>query len=156
MVSDFLWKIILWWKKKQLKQLKRIRIEKKRKLKDANQGGFQAQMEVCLKQFWPKRQGLVWLFWSCIWGLTGVHPGFHLLAIGLGIMAIWQAVREAHGRDIEWVLHMNTLGQKSRIIWGTWESNPGPNACNTPHQPTEPGNAFVHIMENKRYIKKQC
>ena len=63
--------------------------------------------------------------------------------------------REAHGGVLDEALHGIELEKIIAIVWGTWESNPGPNACNTSPPPTEPLSAFVYIMENIYYNEKQ-
>ena len=40
-------------------------------------------------------------------------------------------------------------------VWGTWESNPGPNGCQTPHYPPSQAPTFVIIISNENNIWKQ-
>ena len=121
----------------------------------ANQGGVWPKVEVNWSDSGPRDKAFVWLSHSCVCCLTGVHPGFHSVAIGWVIKATWQATREDAWWTFGRTLHENVLKQKLSIIWGTWESNPGPNACNTRPPPTEPPSAFVNnIIKNYNIWKK--
>ena len=51
-----------------------------------------------------------------------------------------------HGGILVQALHEIALEKISRIIWGTWESNPGPNGHWTSHPPPSQTRAFVNIM----------
>ena len=50
---------------------------------------------------------------------------------------------------------MNILEKILTSVWGTWESNPGPNSERPPHFPLRHGAASVSIVGNKNNIAKQ-
>ena len=101
----------------------------------------------------PLRQGLVDFSWSCACLLTRVHHRLHSVATG------WEL--GTHGtlmyEDAWWssghMLHEIVLEKILWIIWGTWESNPGPSVYQTTFPPSDPLHAFVTIMENKQYVR---
>ena len=60
--------------------------------------------------------------------LTKVHDGIHMMPLRLRLLGAWQA-----GAGVVWwslgeKLHGNALRKIILREWGTWESNPGPNA----------------------------
>ena len=119
-------------------------------------GGILAQVEVFLLKFRPNKvPSHVDFLGSCACLLTGTHHGLHLLATGWKLGTHGKLLLGVHGGILVQALHEIALEKILRIIWGTWESNPGPSACKTRLQPTEPWCAFVIWMDNKYYIKKQ-
>ena len=60
--------------------------------------------------------------------------------------------REAYGGTLDHTLHWNTLEQKLTIIWGTWESNPGPSVCKTRPPPLSHLRLFVTIINQQNNI----
>ena len=86
--------------------------------------------------------------------LTGEHHRLHLLATGLmlgthGTLELWGL-----WWNIWHTLHWNALEKIRTIIWGTWESNPGPSICQPRPQPLSHCIVFVNIITNKNNIWK--
>ena len=62
--------------------------------------------------------------------------------------------REAHGGVLDEALHGIELEKIIAIVWGTWESNPGPSVYQVTFPPSELLRAFVKHIHNKYYIKQ--
>ena len=62
--------------------------------------------------------------------------------------------REGHDVHPLRSLHRIMLEKYETKIWGTWESNPGPNGSWTDHQPLGHLNAFVNKISNENNIWK--
>ena len=75
-------------------------------------------------------------------------------AFGLIVTATWHMEHWRLMIDLWQAMHWNALEKRLWIIWGTWESNPGPNACKTRFQPSEPWCTFVNVITDKNNIRK--
>ena len=82
----------------------------------------------------------------------GEHP---ILAIGFCLQATWRLMGWRSWWSTLWALHLSTWRKNITKFWGTWDSNPGPNAHMPTLQPLQPNCLIVIEIRNKYYIKNK-
>ena len=79
-------------------------------------------------EFRPKRNPSLVDFHDCVHaGWLECIMDFILWPLDCWSRPSGKLTREGVGRSSGHMLHVNTLWKIERIIWGTWESNPGPS-----------------------------
>ena len=78
------------------------------------------------------------MFWPLDWP-SGHLAGTHVCVYGGSL-----------GRNCTW----SRFNKSYWEIWGTWESNPGPNTCMPTHLPMELVRFFVSLVDNDYYERE--
>ena len=120
-----------------------------------NQGGEGQILEV-LKQFpGPLRSSPVWLC-EILHGTVDWERGVqHLLAIRSAFEDTWRASGWGVWWDTWDSLYRTMLRKNRNNVWGTWESNPGPNGYQPRHFPLRHLASFVNVTIKEIKIWKQ-
>ena len=86
--------------------------------------------------------------------LTREHGVHHLVTIGFALKPLGQHLEKDVWWTLFWILHRIAWNKITWMFWGTWDSNPGPNAHWTLTQPLHQHLIIVSIIRSNYNIHK--